>query len=260
MKYGFLGCGNMGGAIAKALSQSTKDLLLSDRSGKARVTARSLGCGYGSAAEVAAGCKRVFLAVKPQMMGQLLADLSPILKESRPLLISMAAGLKLEKLEEMLGFRLPMIRIMPNTPVAVGKGTVLYCANDLVDEDSLQGFLRDMTPCGLLDPLPEELFDAGTAAAGCSPAYFYMFVEAIARGAEQTGLPADKALRYAANAMAGAAEMVLTTGQTPGALKDAVCSPGGSTIAGVKVLEQGLSPLTENCIEAAYRRNIELGK
>ena len=256
MKYGFIGCGNMGSAIARALARSTTDLLVSDRSGKAK----ALGFPYGTAAE-AARADRVFLAVKPQMMAGVLADLKPILAEKRPLLITMAAGLTMAQIDAMAGGGFPIIRLMPNTPVAVGKGLTLYCANEKVDDATLGDFLADMAPSGRMDPLDEGLFDAAGTVSGCGPAYVYMFIEAMADGAVACGVPRAKAMEYAAATLAGAAQMVLDTGRHPGALKDAVCSPGGSTIAGVKALEDGkFRGTVMDCVMAACKRNAELGK
>ena len=260
MKYGFIGCGNMGGALAKALSKQTKDILLSDQPEKAAALAQTLGCTHGTNSEVVA-CDRVFLGVKPQMMADVLKPLQSDLAKHKPLLISMAAGLAIEKIEEMAGTRLPIIRIMPNTPVSVGKGVILYCCNDLVDDATLADFLNDMQHAGILDPLDEKLIDAACAVSGCGPAFVYMFIEAIADGAVACGLPRDKALTYAAATLSGAAEMALVTKQPPQTLKDAVCSPGGSTIAGVRALEErGFRGTVIDAIIAAYKRNVELGK
>ena len=255
MKYGFLGCGNMGGAIARALAKATTDMVFTDRSKKAEKLALELGCIYGSS-HVVARCDRIFLAVKPQMMASVLEPLRQVLAERKPLLITMAAGLTIQKIEEMAGTRLPIIRIMPNTPVSVGKGMIQYCPNDLVNEDTLQDFLSDMRFTGKLDRLDEHLIDAATALSGCGPAYMYMFMEALADGAVACGIPRAKAMEYAAATMAGAAEMVMQTGLHPGALKDAVCSPGGSTIVGVRILEQhGLRAAAMDCVIAAYEKN-----
>ena len=260
MKYGFIGCGNMGGAIARALSQATKDFMLTDRSGKATFLADKLGGTYGTNVD-AAGCQRVFLGVKPQMMAEVLKPLQPTLAEKKPVLITMAAGLTMETIEKMAGTRIPVIRIMPNTPVAVGKGTILYCRNDLVEDAVLAEVLHDLRFAGVLDLLEEGLIDAACTVSGCGPAYAYMFLDALAEGAVACGVPREKALRYAAATMEGAAQMFLTTGQHPDALKDAVCSPGGSTIEGVKVLEeQGLRDTVKEALAAAYRRNLELGR
>ena len=260
MKYGFIGCGNMGGAIARALSQNTNDILITDRSGKAKALAEELGITYGSIEEAAA-CDRIFLGVKPHMMQGVLAPLQGILAEKKPLLITMAAGLEIAKIESFSGTRLPVIRIMPNTPTAIGKGVIPYCCNDLVTKEILADWLQDMDKCGLVDELEERLIDAASALSGSGPAYMYVFLEALADGAVACGIPRAKAFHYAAMTMAGAAEMYLATKTHPGALKDAVCSPGGSTIEGIKALEQhGFRGAAIDCVTAAYQKNKELGK
>ena len=261
MKYGFLGCGNMGGAIARALSKKTKNIAVSDRSGKAKQLAQELGVAYSDNASIASSCDRIFLAVKPHMMKDLLLPLRDTLIQRRPLLITMAAGLEIRQIEEFAGTHLPVIRIMPNTPTSVGKGVIPYCANDLVAEDMKVDWLEDMEMCGLLDPLEERLMDAASALSGSGPAYLYLMLEAMADGGVACGLPRAKALDYAAMTMAGAAEIYLSTHTHPGALKDAVCSPGGSTIAGVRILEQrGFRGAAMDCVCAAYAKNKELGE
>ncbi len=261
MKYGFIGCGNMGGAIAKALSRSTTDIALSDRSGKAKTLAAELSLAYSDNQTLAAACDRIFLGVKPHMMRDMLAPLQPILAEKKPLLITMAAGLEMGQIEAFAGTSLPVIRIMPNTPTALGKGVIQYCRNSLVSDALLADWLSDMAPCGMLDPLEEQLIDAASALSGCGPAYMYLFIEALADGAVACGIPRAKAMEYAAATMVGAAEMLLQTGQHPGALKDAVCSPGGSTIAGIRALEQhGFRAAAMDAVIAACNRNKELGK
>ncbi len=261
MKYGFIGCGNMGGAIARALSKETTDILISGHSGRSKVLAGELRLGYVEVMDIAKQCDRIFLAVKPHMMAAILAPLSPVLAERKPLLITMAAGLEISQIEGFVGTKLPIIRIMPNTPVSIGKGVIPYCCNELVEEAVLSDWLSDMRYCGLLDSLEERLMDAASALSGSGPAYMYMFLEALADGAVACGIPRAKAMEYAAMTMAGSAEMYLATKQHPGALKDAVCSPGGSTIAGVRTLEQhGFRGAAMDCIAATYARNKELGK
>ena len=261
MKYGFIGCGNMGGAIARALSKETTDIAVADRSGKAKALAAELGISYSDNAAIAASCDRIFLAVKPHMMKDMLAPLQDVLSQRRPLLITMAAGLEIKQIEEFAGVRLPIIRIMPNTPTAIGKGVIPYCCNDLVDEAVLADWRKDMSHCGLLDALEERLIDAASALSGSGPAYMYMFLEALADGAVACGIPRAKAMEYAAMTMAGSAEMYLATKQHPGVLKDAVCSPGGSTIVGVQTLEQhGFRGAAMDCVIETYKRNKELGK
>ena len=261
MKYGFLGCGNMGGALVKALSRVTKDITITDRSGKAKALAQELGIRYASAEEIAATCDRIFLAVKPHMMADLLEPLQETLQRRRPLLITMAAGLTVRRIEQLAGGKVPVIRIMPNTPVAVGSGMIQYCRNDLVEEPDVASFRQDLRFSGQLDELEERLIDAASALSGSGPAYVYMFIEALADGAVACGIPRAKAMEYAAATLIGAAQMVLSTGQHPGALKDAVCSPGGSTIAGVRALEQhGFRGAVMDCVIDTYRRNLEMGK
>ena len=261
MKYGFIGCGNMGGALARALSLSTKDVLIADISPAAEALAKELGCVYGNNDQAAENCDRIFLGLKPQILKAVLAPVAPILARRKPLIVTMAAGMEIAQIEDAIGCKLPVIRIMPNTPVAVGKGMILYCRNELVDDATLAEFLEDMRFAGRLDAIDEKLIDAASALSGCGPAYMYMFIEALADGAVACGVPRAKAIEYAAATMAGAAEMVLTSNQHPGALKDSVCSPGGSTIAGVKALEEsGFRGAAIDCIAAAYKRTLELGK
>ena len=261
MKYGFIGCGNMGGALARALSKTTKDILIADISPAAKALAEELGCVYGDNVAAAQQCDRLFLGLKPQVLAKVVAPVAPMLAERKPLIITMAAGMEIAQIESILGAKLPIIRIMPNTPVAVGKGMILYCRNELVDDEMLASFVEDMQYAGRLDALDEHLIDAASAVSGCGPAYMYLFIEALADGAVACGVPRAKAMEYAAATMAGAAEMVLASGQHPGALKDSVCSPGGSTIAGVRALEQhGFRGAAMDCVAAAYERTLQLGK
>ena len=261
MKYGFIGCGNMGGAIAKALRRQTADIIIADPSPSAKAFAQSLGVSYTDNETLVSCCDRIFLAVKPHLMKGVLTPLQPILAQKKPLLITMAAGLEIAQIRAFAGCDLPIIRIMPNTPVSIGMGMIQYCRNSLVGDEVLADWLADMKFCGRLDELEERLIDAASALSGSGPAYMYMFLEALADGAVACGIPRAKAYEYAAATMAGAAEMVLSSGQHPGALKDAVCSPGGSTIAGVRALEQhGFRGAAMDCILATYLKNKELGK
>lgn len=262
MKYGFIGCGNMGSALAKALSKTTKDILLADHdTKKASELASDLGVSVGSNEEIAQNCERIFLGVKPQMMKECVDGIAHILRERKPTLISMAAGLSIETIERFVGDKLPIIRIMPNTPVSVGMGMVLYCANSEVDSEVAKDFANDMHFAGILDMIDECFMDAGCSVSGCGPAFMYMFADALACGGTECGLSYEQAVKYAAATMAGAAQMMLQGDKTPKELREAVCSKGGSTIEGVKVLEQGrLSELVSNCVKASFKRNQELGK
>ena len=242
MKYtfGFIGTGNMGGAVAKAVCRSVggEQILLCNRSAaKAQTLADQLGCSVGDAQQVIQECAVVFLGVKPQGMAALLAELQPQLQLHKPVLVSMAAGLTAAQIEDMSGGGLPVMRIMPNTPVGIGCGVIMYCKNALLSPEQEQQLVESLSPAGIIDPLEEHLMDAGSALCGCSPAFTDLYMEAMADGAVACGIPRAKALKYAAAAVAGAAQLALESGAHPGALKDAVCSPGGSTIQGVRALE-----------------------
>lgn len=158
----------------------------------------------------------------------------------------------------MAGVDCPVIRIMPNTPAAIGAGVVQYCGQGAAEEE-LDSFAALIAPAGLVDPTPEELIDAASAVSGCGPAFAYLFIEALADGGVACGLPRDKAAAYAAQMLAGSARMVLESGKHPGALKDAVCSPGGTTIQGVRALEKGgFRSAAMEAVIAAYEKTVKL--
>ena len=263
--FGFIGTGNMGGALARgaAKTMALDCVFLADGNmAKAQALADALGCKAVSVAE-AASCGYVFLGVKPQHLPGLMQDLAPILaaREEDFVLVSMAAGVAMADIRRMAGGDYPVIRIMPNTPAAVGSGVILYDTTGNVSQEALQQFLTNMAKCGWLDPLPEKLIDAGSAVSGCGPAFVCLFLEALADGGVMCGLPRDKAMAYAARTLEGTAKLLLETGNHPGQLKDAVCSPGGSTIVGVKALENGgLRSAAMEAVEAAYIKTKELGK
>ena len=263
MTVGFIGTGNMGGALAKAAAKTKCELFLSDKSAeKAEALATQLGAKAVTVAE-AALCDYVFLGVKPQVLSQALHELAPVLhlRKTPGVLISMAAGVAMADLRQMLGFHYPIIRIMPNTPVAAGSGVILYDTSEDVSLAQVAGFVDILSQAGLLNRLPEALIDAGSAVSGCGPAFAAMFMEALADGGVKCGLPRDKAMTYAAQMVLGTAKLLLETGQHPGQLKDAVCSPGGSTIAGVDALEaSAFRGAVMNAVEAAFDRTKELGK
>lgn len=260
MKYGFIGCGNMGSALIRAVAKSTKDIMISDFDvEKAKNLATELGITATDNKTVARECEHIFLGVKPQMMADMLCEIKSELDTKKPLLISMAAGLKISKIKEFAG-DLPVIRIMPNTPVNLGSGMVLYCF-DGVSQSVADDFVKDMKYCGTLDCIDENLIDAGCSVSGCGPAFMYMFADAVAKGGAECGLTYEQAIKYAAVTMKGAAEMLLSSDKTPQALTDAVCSKGGSTIEGVNVLRNSdFEKTVIDCVKSAYKRNLELGK
>lgn len=266
----FIGTGNMGGALAQAACRaiSPAEVILTNRSHeKADSLACSLGCVAAISNEAAIrSATYIFLGVKPQAYGELAKELTPVLQSCHQagqdkVLISMAAGLTLSTLKGLyseVGYDIPILRIMPNTCVTIGKGVVALAGED---ETHLAAVERILSAAGLVERLPEHLLDAFTSVAGCGPAFVYPYIEALADGGVMAGLPRDSALRYAAQTVLGAAAMVLETGKHPGQLKDEVCSPGGSTIAGVAELERcGLRNAAASAVLASWERNKELGK
>ena len=262
--FGFIGTGNMGGALARALAKNVEgdSILLANRSAeKAAALATELGCKAVSSEAIAKKADYIFLGVKPQMMADLLAQLSPILKEreDRFILVTMAAGLTIQRIRELAVGDYPVIRIMPNTPASIGEGMILYTAGSDVLDIELQVFLSAMSGAGRLSPLPEHLMDAGSAVSGCGPAFVDLFIEALADGGVACGLPRASALEFAAQMVAGSAKLILESGKHPGVLKDAVCSPGGTTIQGVRALEAGnFRGTVMEAVIKAYEKNFDL--
>lgn len=264
MTYGFIGTGNMGGALAQALARAVPptDIYLNNRTpAKAEALADALGANIAPCADdIARVCDVIFLGVKPNLLPGVLAELRPTLSDRpvKPLLVSMAAGVTIAAIESAVP-GCPVLRIMPNTACAVGAGLTLYDANALVTESQLRGVLAAMSASGRLEHLPEHLIDAGSAVAGCGGAFACLFMEALADGAVTCGLPRDKANTFAAQMLLGAARLALDSGKPFGQMKDEICSPGGTTIAGVRALEEGgLRAAAMNAVIAAYERTLEL--
>ena len=266
MKFGFIGVGNMGGALARSVVSSVgaSNVILSDKSlTSAEVLAKELNCSFGDNECVLLNCDFVFLGVKPQILNKLIKEIKPILskREKRIVFVSMAAGVKIENITNMFENNYPIIRIMPNTPVKVGKGMIQYCANSQVFMDEIGAFCDALKNAGKLDKLDENLIDAASAVSGCGPAFAYMFAEALADAGVECGLPRDKALEYASQMLSGASELLLTSKKHPAVLKDEVCSPSGSTIAGVHALEEnGFRGAVMDAVKTAFNRTKELGK
>jgi len=261
---GFIGTGNMGSAVAKAVSASglAEELLLANRTpAKAEALCTQLNRARSADnLEIARTCDLIVLGVKPQMMEEMLKGIVPELaaRSDRFVLVTMAAGLSCRRIQEMAGGNYPVIRMMPNTPCAIGAGVVQYCGLD-VGLEELENFAALLAPAGLVDYVDEKFIDAASAVSGCGPAFAYLFIEALADGGVACGLPRDKALAYVAQMLAGSAQMVLESGKHPGALKDAVCSPGGTTIQGVRALEEGgFRAAAMNAVIAAYEKTLQL--
>ena len=182
------------------------------------------------------------------------------INNSSAVIVTMAAGLSISFFEDTLQIKRPIIRIMPNTPCSIGSGMILYSCNTIVTEDIESSFLDIMKCAGRLDKIPENLIDAASTISGCGPAFAFIFAEALADAGVECGIPRDKAILYASQMLKGSAELILQN-SSPATLKDNVCSPGGTTIAGVHALESsGFRAAAMNAVVSAYKRTLELKK
>lgn len=272
-KIGFIGCGNMGGALITAACKGIdpKEVLVADHAqDKASELAAQLGCLASSNDNVAKEAEYVVLAVKPHLIRDVAREIAPVINEAikagqKKIVVTIAAGVKVGAVKECLGENVPVIRIMPNTPVMVGEGMILISgdgdAPDAVSEDVFTEFQEILKEAGEFERVNESAIDYTTAVSSCAPAYTYMFIEALADGAVEVGVPRAQAIRLAAKTVLGSAAMVLETGEHPGVLKDNVCSPGGSTIVGVTTLEaHGFRGAVSQAIIKATEKNLTLGK
>ncbi|MBR5730580.1 MAG: pyrroline-5-carboxylate reductase [Firmicutes bacterium] len=281
IKAGFIGCGNMGGVLAAVAAKSlqlknganAEDPDISTISGnavyaadhnafKVDTLAETFGCTPSSASQIAEECDVIFLGVKPQVLDKACAEIKDMLakRKDRFLVVSMAAGVKLGALKAMLG-DVPIIRIMPNTPCAVGAGVILYCRGELASDEDAVLLMDLMRPAGIISEMDEKKLDMGSALTGCGPAFVYMFIDALIDGAVRTGLPRQTAKRFAVQTVLGSAMMCAQNGAEPAKLKADVCSPAGSTIEGVAVLEEySLHSGVMEALKASYDRTLELGK
>ena len=242
MTVGFIGTGNMGGALARAAAKSPlcDTLLLANRSSeKAQKLAAELGAETTDNRGAAERADVLFLGVKPQGLEAMASGIRGVLDQrGRCVIVSMAAGWTLAELEKVLGAK-PIVRILPNIPVAVGEGVTLLCVSPSVTEEEKALVRELLAASGMVAELSEELMDAASGVTGCGPAFAAMFIDALADGAVACGLGRRDAIAFAAQMLAGTARTILATEEHPDALRDRVCSPGGSTIQGVRKLEEG---------------------
>lgn len=258
MKIGFIGIGNMGGALAKAVGQADDtELLLSNHNpAKAQGLAEELGARLASNEKIAAQAEVIFLGVKPYLIADLVSQLAPLAKPGT-IWVSMAAGVTLTSLAQHLPEE-NLIRIMPNTPVAIGQGMTTYSLTNAELAPVVENLLA---PSGQLMQVPENLIDAATALAGCGPAFVYQMIEALTDAGVEQGIQAADAKFLVAQTLLGSAQMVLDSDKHPAQLRQEVTSPGGSTIAGVASLEKnGFRSALMQAISAAVQRTQELGK
>ncbi|MBR6382050.1 MAG: pyrroline-5-carboxylate reductase [Lachnospiraceae bacterium] len=261
MKIGFIGLGNMASAmIGGFLKQGIAapgDLL---GSAKTLATRTKMAEKFGitvceTNSQVAAAADVLILAVKPVFLAEVIEE---VRRQVRPdtLVISVAAGKTLDFLREAFGdAKVRLVRVMPNTPALVGEGCTGVCFGEGVSQEQQEFALKLMNAFGKAYAVPERLMDTVGAVSGSSPAFVFLFLEALADGAVEGGMPRKQAYEFAAQAVLGSAKLMLETGKHPGELKDMVCSPGGTTIAGVRVLEeQGLRAAVMDAVKATIEK------
>lgn len=262
-KIGFIGMGNMGTAIMRGLLKTYKPeelLFTSAHEAKMQKITEETGVAHVSTAtDCAEQVKYLVLAVKPQVLLTVFKELNGKIRKDQ-VVISIAAGYAIADLQAGLGDSARIVRSMPNTPAMVGEGMsgVSYDEALFTDEekDVIDGFF---TSFGKMEKVDEKLMDVVGSASGCSPAYVYMFIEALADGCVKNGLPRQAAYKMVAQAVLGSAKMVLETGKHPGELKDMVCSPGGTTIEGLAALEEnGFRGAIIKACDANFEKNKKL--
>ena len=260
---GFIGCGNMGSAIIKGLlgsGVSPEEITASDaRAESLENLAKETGiCKAANNTEVVRTSDVIILAVKPQFLQEVLKEIKPEISREK-LVMSIAAGKNMEFLTAGLGEDKKIIRVMPNTPALVGAGITGFTTNGNVTAEDKERAFKILSSFGEAEEVPEKLMDVVTSLGGSAPAFVYMFIEALADGAVLDGMPRDKAYHFAAQCVLGSAKMVLESGKHPGELKDMVCSPGGTTIEGVRTLEDaGFRGIVMEAVHEATEKSKEL--
>jgi pyrroline-5-carboxylate reductase len=265
-RFGFIGAGRMATALARGLISSrftaAENVVACDvvEAACAQFAAETGAKTVASAADVFKAADVVVLAVKPQQMADVYRESKRHAKPAH-LIVSVAAGVDLASLAAGLGKDLRLIRVMPNTPCLLGAGASAFARGGSATDADAALVEQMLATVGTAIAVPEKLLDAVTGLSGSGPAYVYQFIEALSDGGVRMGLPRDVATRLAAQTVLGSARMVLETGQHPGTLKDAVASPGGTTIAGLHALERGgMRAAVMNAVEAATVRSKELGQ
>ncbi|MEE0420953.1 MAG: pyrroline-5-carboxylate reductase [Lachnospiraceae bacterium] len=260
MKLGFIGCGNMAGAMVGGILKNNLipagEIIASTLRAESLEKVRKT---YGICTEpdnraVARESGILVLGVKPQYYQQVIEEIKDSVREDQ-IVVSIAPGKTLEWLEMNFGKPMKLVRCMPNTPALVGEGITGVCCNERVSEQELNRVCEILSGCGQTEVLAEHLLDVVVSVSGSSPAYVFMFIEAMADAAVADGMPRAQAYKFASQAILGSAKMVLETGKHPGELKDMVCSPGGTTIEAVRVLEEkGFRSAVIEAMKACVRK------
>lgn len=261
-KYGFIGCGNMGSALIKAAVKAVnpETIYISDYDTEKASSLSSLTSTKNTNNKVIANeCDFIFLGVKPQMMEDTINEIKDDLnkREDQFILVTMAAGITIKTIKKYAG-DFPVIRIMPNLAVSVGEGMILYCSENVTKEKK-NDFTNLMKYSGKLLEINESLMDAGCAVSGSSPAFTFMFIDALTKGAIKCGLSEKDSIFLACQTVYGAAKLLMESDKTAEELTKNVCSPGGTTIEGVKSLNiNNFEDIATEAVLKAYERAKEL--
>lgn len=261
MKIGVIGLGNMAKAIiAGMLAESMakpEEIIGSARTEQTREAVRKQYgiCVEADNTKVASRADVLILAVKPQVFGEVIPQIRESVKQDA-IVLSIAAGKTIAQIEQAFHRKLKVVRCMPNTPAMVGEGCSGVCRNEAVSDQEMEYCLKLFSGLGLAQEVPEKLMDAVVGVSGSSPAFVFLFLEALADGAVKAGMPRKQAYQFAAQTVLGSAKLMLKTGKHPGELKDMVCSPGGTTIEGVQVLEDaGFRSAVMDAVEACVEKS-----
>lgn len=265
MTYGFIGAGNMGGAIIGGILDakiaSPADIIVADTNADALQSINYLRfTDISDNVTVAKKSDALFLCVKPQVLCGVIDEIKDAVGENT-LIISIAAGQAIEAIETAFGKQIKLVRVMPNTPALVGEGMAALSPNANVTDDDIKTVMGVFSSLGKAEVVSEHLMDAVTAVSGSSPAYVFMMIEAMADAAVREGMPRGQAYTFAAQAVLGSAKMALETGKHPGELKDMVCSPAGTTIEAVAALEAcGFRSAIMEAMRECAEKSRSLGK
>lgn len=262
MKISCIGTGAMGGAIMRAVCKKydVKDIKVTDKNAEmGKAFAKETGATFVSSNKDVLDADYIFLAVKPQFLGDVFAEIAGDIPASA-VVISMAAGVKIEKLQAWAP-KARFVRMMPNVCAQIGQAMTAVTWNDNISEKESNDVKEILSAAGKVEQVPEKLMDCVTAVSGSGPAFVFMFIEALADAAVRCGMPRVQAYTYAAQTVYGSAGMVLESGKHPAVLKDMVCSPAGTTIEGVAALEKdGFRNAVIDAVTAAYEKSAALGK
>lgn len=262
-EYGFIGTGNMGSALASAVVKkiAANDVAMYDYDPiKAKALADALGATAVDGETLGKSSNYVVLGVKPQVLEAALTPLQGAFAENPdPVFVTMAAGTKMATVAALLGGDYPIIRIMPNTPVSVGAGTLLVARNDKVTEAQFEKFLSDFSEAGVIVPMEESQIEAAACLSGCGPAFVFQYIEALAKAGVALGMDYDTAATLAKSTVRGSALLSELSDESLETLRVRVCSPGGTTIEGVNsFVESDLDGVVAKAIRASYDRTLEL--